>query len=275
MVKNKKTFIFCGLLIIFLLILYKLIDAIYISSIKITWRDDLLIGHAFGEVDGDTYTNSKEAFNAAYSRGIRLFEVDFQLTADNKIVLCHDFLDGPETEEQFLNTKIKNKYTPLSLLDLLKIMHEYPDIYIVLDSKYDDEENIKLEFNEMKNVAIENNLLETFNRVIVQVYSEQMYEYVNRIYPFPKYIFTLYKRYEDKISDMKDLEYITSWAHNNNFFAITMWKEWFNNDVNEIMKKYDMKVYVHTVNNVGTAKKSIKNGVYGVYTDSISRNDLK
>ena len=102
-----------------------------------------------------------------------------------------------------------------------------------------------------------------------------MYEYVNNIYAFPKYIFTLYKRYDNKISDMDDLEYITSWAHDKHFYAITMWKEWFNKDVNAIMKKNDMKVYVHTVNSVYTAKKMMNNDVYGVYTDSIAKNDLE
>ena len=48
----------------------------------------------------------------------------------------------------------------------------------------------------------------------------------------------------------------------------------YNQDIKEVAQKYNIDIYVHTVNDVKEAKKLIANGVRGIYTDSIGRNDL-
>lgn len=47
------------------------------------------LAHALGGIDGQTYTNSKEAIENSYNKGVRLFEVDVKLTSDNKLVCVH------------------------------------------------------------------------------------------------------------------------------------------------------------------------------------------
>jgi hypothetical protein len=42
------------------------------------------VAHAFGAVDGHTYTNSLEAFQRNYARGFRVFEVDHVLLATGR-----------------------------------------------------------------------------------------------------------------------------------------------------------------------------------------------
>lgn len=49
------------------------------------------ITHAGGLLDGVAYTNSLEALNQNYQSGRRIFEIDLALTADDHIVLAHDW----------------------------------------------------------------------------------------------------------------------------------------------------------------------------------------
>lgn len=59
---------------------------------KEQWYDtDRIIVHALGEINGISYTNSKEALENSYQNGIRFFECDFSMTSDNWIVACHDW----------------------------------------------------------------------------------------------------------------------------------------------------------------------------------------
>ena len=111
-----------------------------------------VICHALGRTqEGDTLTNSLEAFQYNYKRGQRVFEADVQITSDGKMVLRHDWVSGlgqeeafgwteedswAVTAEEFLSSPIYGKYTPLSLEDWFAIMREYPDIWFVTDTKY-------------------------------------------------------------------------------------------------------------------------------------------
>ncbi len=175
------------------------------------WNDSL-ISHALGQINEDTYTNSKEAFLNSYNNGLRTFEVDLQLTSDQKVVLSYywekNFNNKIPTEEEFLNAKIKGKYTPLSFKDLLHIVNDYPDIWIITDSKYIDKENISTEFVEMKNTAIQENLLKVFDKFIIQIYNEEMLSIIKSIYPFENIIFTLYTRWN---GDLQEFEEICKW----------------------------------------------------------------
>ena len=47
------------------------------------------MAHALGGIDGENYTNSKEALGSNYNKGVRLSEVDINLTADDKLVCVH------------------------------------------------------------------------------------------------------------------------------------------------------------------------------------------
>jgi hypothetical protein len=51
----------------------------------------VVIAHAGGGIDGNSYTNSLEAIEANYALGTRMFELDFQKTADGHWVATHDW----------------------------------------------------------------------------------------------------------------------------------------------------------------------------------------
>jgi glycerophosphoryl diester phosphodiesterase len=50
-----------------------------------------LIAHAGGAMNGIGYTNSREALDAHYAAGYRVFELDFDWTSDGYLVLVHDW----------------------------------------------------------------------------------------------------------------------------------------------------------------------------------------
>jgi len=93
--------------------------------------DRLFIAHGGGLVEKDTKTNSLEGLNASYANGFRMFELDFQLTTDNKIVAVHDPIYI--TEEEFLAQPIRDKYTPMNIDTINNWFENHPDAILVTD----------------------------------------------------------------------------------------------------------------------------------------------
>lgn len=246
------------------------------------WEGSVTIGHSFGEVDGHSYTGSLEAFRCNYEKGLRVFEVDMEITGDDKVVLRHDWdqriQEGissadPPTQERFLSIPILGEYTPLSFEDLCGIMMEYPDIWIVTDTKYKDPEMVKKQFTIMKETAIEADALDVFDRFIVQLYSEEMFEAVETVYSFDSYIFTMYQRWFG--GDEAEFTKICRWSYEHNVDNIAMGWDLVNKDILEISSRYHLDVYVNTVNKAEKAKELLKDGAKGVYTDRLSPSDFK
>ncbi len=56
-----------------------------------SWTDgNVLVAHAFGGKGSKVYTNSLETFLYNYDLGHRIFEVDFDLSVDDKTICSHD-----------------------------------------------------------------------------------------------------------------------------------------------------------------------------------------
>ena len=103
------------------------------------------VAHAFGAIDGRTYTNSLEAFQRNYGRGFRVFEVDVVRLADGTALIAHDGLEAnyglnkPFKEARWSDLaghKYLNRYTILRSQDLVRLLRDHPDMYVILDSKY-------------------------------------------------------------------------------------------------------------------------------------------
>ena len=102
------------------------------------------VAHAFGEIDGVSYTNSREAFLSNYEKGFRIFEVDLVLLKDGSVFCAHDGsewmygLDNHFTETtaaELSGRPCLGKYTALIGSDLLDLIDEYPDASFLLDAK--------------------------------------------------------------------------------------------------------------------------------------------
>ena len=240
-----------------------------------TWSDNYL-AHAMGAIDGNAYTGTLEAFENAYANGIRTFEVDLIFTLDNRIVLkhdwsqytCKDFLPGyVPTYEEFMNANVLDKYTPLSFEDLCFLMKKYPDIWIVTDTKDSSVKKVNEKFSEMYNTANRINALPVLDRMVVQIYNQDMKKNVESIHPFKNYIFTMYQLWDG--NDMNAFESYCKWSMNNNVNSICMWYWYENDNILSITNKYGLNLYLHTLNDKNKADYYLKKGVAEIYTDTL------
>lgn len=128
------------------------------------WEKHSRYTHAMGIVDGIKFTNSLEAFEAGYERGIKVFECDITKDKNDVFYLCHgrtplrnifkvkgdswyrimknefntlDEIGFPVSFEQYAKEKVYGKYTPLTIEDLIGLMDSHPDISIIVDAKTD------------------------------------------------------------------------------------------------------------------------------------------
>ena len=103
------------------------------------------VGHAFGSVDGLLYTNSLEAFQRNHARGFRVFECDQVLLADGTVLVAHDGLEAnyglakpfrEATWAELAGHRHHGRYTILRSQDVLGLLADHPDIFLILDPKY-------------------------------------------------------------------------------------------------------------------------------------------
>ncbi len=235
------------------------------------------ITHAFGALDGNTYTNSLEALTENYSNGIRLFECDLMFTADGELVACHDYdhrsiskysefsEENPPTLEEFLNIKVYGLYTTMTYEDVLLFMAEHEDMLLVTDTKYSQGENYLKIINAIYETANELDCIQALDRVIVQIYNQEMLENVKSIYDFDNYIFTLYQLSYG--GDEEEFEEYARFCYENGVDVITFFEYLYTDELKEIAEKYGLQVYVHTVN--GEKVETFNSIGVGVYTDGL------
>ena len=258
-------------------------DSALTESTLRDWKEYGTICHALGKVGNVTLTNSLEAFETNYRKGYRVFEADFQITSDNVYVLRHDWssdlgqaegfgwtedVKEVPTAEEFKKTPIYEYCTPLLLEDWLQIMKEYPDIWLVTDSKYSNTvtEDFQLFVETARNCGCE----DVLDRVIVQLYYQDMYDEVNAVYPFKNYIFTLYM-----IGFPEDSEELLRFMEEKNIGGLTMPSTTWNESIKETLGDHEnFKVYVHTVNDRDEAVRFLEN-VDGIYTDMLREETVE
>lgn len=247
------------------------------------FRAHRMIAHAMGGISGKAYTNSYESFIANYEKGLRVFEADFLLSADNDLIARHEWgesftkLMGQEdglkperygaifTTKEFKDAKIMGRYEPLTWADVLDLMVDYPDMYLVTDTKQIKPEEIEQIFSKIVDGAKQRDP-EILARIVPQIYNHPMWDQIEAIYPFESVIFTLYQTHE---SDDEVLQF----AREKGLAAITMSEARANKSLVSELNKLGIPSYVHTINDVEKMQKFRNMGVYGFYTDSLTEED--
>ena len=230
-----------------------------------TWyTENKTIIHATGGIDGLTYTNSQEALENTINNGGKVIEIDFDYTSDGYLVCYHKpkdisrYMKKEFTLEEFLSIKVKGKYTPMRIEEVIDIMEQNTEVYISVDTKHDDITEVVQDIVD----ACKNK--EILNRFIIQCFYPGEKEKVSKIYDFPKdnYIFAAYKYSKNPFKVLK-----VCYEENYNVVAIKNgnWDE-------DILKLFDSKniyVYLHTINNPEIKAEVLCKGTYGIYTDFI------
>lgn len=263
-------------------------------------KNNRLVAHALGGINGQDYTNSYEAFIYNYNNGYRIFETDLIMTRDGHLVARHDWylnnlikferkipyslgflkslrlqdtddgrkIEGYPSIDEFKSILVRGIYKPLDFIDIVHLLEEYPDIYIVTDTKGMSKEEVERTFKYIVNQADKIDS-EVLNRIIPQIYNEDMLGYIKNVHKFPSYIYTLYQL-EDRNEDE-----IIKFAKENNIKVIVMPKESYSDTFMEKLKAEDIYVYVHTVNDLKEVSFYSNNGIYGFYTDFIIPENIK
>lgn len=240
-------------------------------------QENPLIAHAFGGVkrDGEmyAYTNSLEAFEENYAKGMRVFETDLLLTSDGMLAAVHDWERyGAEDAMSYLDFRqgsfYDGKLTQLTGSDIIDLMVRYPDIYIVTDTKYTSMERYRLQFSQLVYLAHAKDAEEVLDRVIVQVYNQGMYGIAYDIYPWKSVIYTLYQSPDD-------LDEVIRFCTKKGIEIVTMNYEHMMEDMVTKLNEAGIMTFTHTVNDMEEVRREQAIGVKGFYTDFLSLNDVQ
>ncbi len=259
-----------------------LVDKEIISNRKGDWKGDKIVAHSLGEIDGNRVTPSIETFISNYDKGFKTFEVDFVPTSDNRLV-CRHLWEDPNLQkgidenhipslEKFKNTPILGQYTPLTYTDLCTILKEYPDAWIITDTKENSAKEIENDFINIVGEAMEVNALNVLNRFVIQIYDKKMYSTIENIYPFKNVI---YATYRDWHGDLISFINICKYCNLHGINSISMWNYYYCDEIQEIANLYDLDVYIHTENDLASAQRYLNMGAKGIYTDFIQPNQLR
>lgn len=132
------------------------------------------IAHALGGIDGNIYTNSREAMINSIEKGYKYLEVDIDSTSDGIFIASHDWelfneitghselKDSIASYEDFKQRKIYNTYTPITIQEVVDTLMNHPDISVMTD-KISDPDIIDELFGKIK------------ERVYVECFSEEDY----------------------------------------------------------------------------------------------------
>ena len=241
-----------------------------------------LIAHALGEVDNKIETNSREAFINAWNNGFRVVEADFTYTSDGALVVRHDFekagsytrLEIPTAGDKvmdsktFMETPVIYELTPMRAVELLNLMVEYPDMYLVTDTKDTDKKTVQRQFRDLVNIAKNIGHPEVLDRVIPQLYNKGMIDWIREIHPFENWIFTLY------LYNNPDYADIANYCKTKGIQTVTLHVDRATKGNVSKLKAKGLKVYAHTTNRYLTMQGLLNVGVDGIYTDRIKPYEL-
>lgn len=235
------------------------------------------VAHALGSIDGQPYTNSKEAFELSYQSGFRVFEVDLVLLKDGTVFGAHDnhekhyslnksFLEA--TQDELLDKQYLGKYTPLTGNQLLDLLEKYPDIYLIADPKYEPVKIIETLVSQAKK-----KYPSVLERLIPHLGGPKELCQFHQIYPFKDYMLALYRAYDWKLfGGSPSNESVVKFVKNHQINAVMMWWEQrYTPEFQEALRKAGAVTYVHSLNDPEKIV-SFKEKKVGAYSDGYIPN---
>ncbi len=232
------------------------------------------VAHALGGIDGQTYTNSREAFLLNYDKGFRIFEVDLVLLKDGSVFCAHD---GNEwkygldksfkktTADELAGRLCLNKYTPLTGSALLDLMYQHEDAYFILNTKGAHYEILRTLVSEGRERHPS-----VLDRMIPLITGPgHLYE-AAKIYPFKDYMLnTFVCRCTPDLSwfwHMSESEIIEFVKDSHIRVVMTRWNRQYTPEFKQQMNDAGAVVYVHSLNDADGISRFQDQGV-GVFSD--------
>ena len=264
----------------------------FVQYTKVNKKDWLrvsprLIAHAGGTVRekeyNTKYTNSLEALRQNYNLGHRLFEMDFNLTSDKKLAAVHDWHYfgnkddvAPSSKEWkkfqgYGSPETPSRFTTMLIGDVFDQMIINRDMVLVTDTKSMEipKEDRITQFKELVSEANKRDK-ELLDRVIPQIYHQEMFGEIESIYPFKHVIYTLYASPDsgeevlDFIAKHKEIEAVTVPIDDSRLTPKFI----------EQVHKLGKRVYVHTIQTYESLTKYAAINVDGFYTGLLTPQDM-
>ena len=242
------------------------------------WAEDTtLIAHALGATEEDIYTNSLEAFLRNWAAGFSVFEVDLQMSADGVPIAVHGWRQfaneqgvpyeefSVPTLEAFRRLHIQGKYTPMSFEDIANLMVSRPDMRLVTDTKSEDLNEERKMFLALKEISerVDPAILD---RIIPQVYSNEMLDLALEIYPWKSIIYTMYLL-PYRCTKTEAFRY----GYQRGVRVFTAPISALGSELESLTRLSGSKLFVHTVNDWKFYRKKRESGnLWGVYTDTLT-----
>lgn len=252
------------------------------------------IAHAGGGVDGKVYSNSIQAWNYSYEMGTRLFDADLTFTADGVLVLRHDWNDNLEQNiaikdgkciyneqlgqifnkeytskrlhyDDFRKNKIYEKYDPMDCLDMLQFMNEHRDVYAVCDMK----EDLAKSYAQLVQTAVQNDMSEVLERIVVSIYDYADLTLVRNVYEFEnimirQYIISPHNYYE-----------LLRFCKENNVHAVSVYKSYAEDEGVSQLSEHNIHVYVAICDYLSDMKAYHESGIDGAVSNWLYEDDWK
>lgn len=257
-------------------------DASAVTTPEFSWENYMVTAHALGGLDGITYLNSKESFLESYRKGIRLFEVDLARTSDGKWVCRHTWKKsmGQWEEEgkkvlsfqEFMETPLEEKYTPLSLEDLFYLLQDHQDAFVLLDSKMysvRDRQMTLEDYTEYKEAAINIGAEDVLDQLIPEIYNQDMFSGAADVYNFSSYLYSFWQE-----QTVEELAAAGDFCVQNGIPAVTVSRDVWTEEIQQIFDERKLFVCVYTVNDAKEAAGYIKGGASGICSDFLSKEDI-
>lgn len=255
-------------------ILRKIRQGLYFGKIT-TFDDYLLIAHAGGAIDNIAYTNSLEAFIENYNKGFKVFEIDFILTSDQRVVARHDWVhdfgqrefneEYPLSYNNFMSRKLDKKFTPMDFEMVINLMHKYNDISVIMDGKINSHQDTKYLYgvilNQLKNV-------DEFiiKRLMPQIFYQEDLQIIKDFH-FGEVVYVIGR---EKISKSS----IIKFCNMNDIKILSIPERKINIKIVQQLLKKDIYVYTYTINSKKHIESLRKIGVLGFFTDFVSPEAL-
>ena len=279
----KKRILICGILIVLVSIIYVAIDLQpykdeFFDESKlpnIVRKEDAwysktdMIAHAGGTFNKMDHTNSKEAVDnylmSTVDDEIRVIELDFDYTSDDKLVCSHLYSDKGfkevPTYEEYMSYN-KDGYTTMDINDVIKYMEDNKNLYIMVDTKVENHTDKTIV--DIAKDMINNMNDELINRLIFQLYIPNQKKEMIKLYNFKEenLVLSLYKGYPMINETLKE-------AYEYNFSVILFNKRFFKDDELQRLVNKNFVTVVYTVNKQTDKDNLINKGVSIFITDNL------
>ena len=126
---------------------------------------------------------------------------------------------------------------------------------------------MRKQFTELVALAKSLGAESALDRWIVQLYNAEMYDVVEKVHHFDRYICTLYKFTKKGAPTLGQMEAVADFCDQRGIALIPMDYTCWSEDYLPILDEYDVEIALHTVNSPEDAQTFLSQGVRGLYTD--------